>query len=617
MKRIKSLFLKIKAKMTLKTYQKPLAITLLTLLMVNLVVLLIGAVIALAIDNAYFNAEFFQGSFIEAFIANVKWMVSPNSLNALTVRDHWRMMILAVVIIVIGMVLFSGAIIATVTTALRAFIDKKSKAKGQILVDGHFVILNWNAKVPDMVFNLMVKGFKENIVILSNRSKDYIESEIKSLFLANEVNRKYKANLIIKEGDSLLRANLEDISIEKATQICVMTRDDMEDGEDDNIVNSDLLNLKILLRLGSFNIRPDCQIVVETNSDDTRGQIENLSYTIASLKKLSIVPVSFNRKLGQIIAQSLVMPRISDVYSELFSFDGSEFYSLDTQDSIDEFMKTHNESIPVFKDKQLFVLAEDEKQLQRTRARAFDKAIPLQAKENSEVEGASLFIIGDNSKSEFVLDELRKNQDIGSIDFSLKHYHKNENEKLIADLKATEGPKKVLILSDDTVGEETYDANVFVSLIELSKAFPKRENITYITELLDSRNLSSVHDFNIKNTIISNRLMSLLITQLALNQGGKVFFDRVLSTANDTSKENDFDICITPALALLQMDGPLSFASKAELVRSFYEAFGHHNILLGVACKDGDLFFLDKNQDEEKRIQIDPEDELVYFKYFG
>ena len=617
MKRMKSLFLKIKAKMTLKTYQKPLAITLLALLMVNLVVLLIGAVIALAIDNAYFNAEFFQGSFIEAFIANVKWMVSPNSLNALTVRDHWRMMILAVVIIVIGMVLFSGAIIATVTTALRAFIDKKSKAKGQILVDGHFVILNWNAKVPDMVFNLMVKGFKENIVILSNRSKDYIESEIKSLFLANEVNRKYKANLIIKEGDSLLRANLEDISIEKATQICVMARDDMEDGEDDNIANSDLLNLKILLRLGSFNIRPDCQIVVETDSDDTRGQIENLSYTIASLKKLSIVPVSFNRKLGQIIAQSLVMPRISDVYSELFSFDGSEFYSLDTQDSIDEFMKTHNESIPVFKDKQLFVLAEDEKQTQRTRARAFDKAVPLQAKEDSEVEGASLFIIGDNSKSEFVLDELRKNQDIGSIDFSLKHYHKNENEKLIADLKATEGPKKVLILSDDTVGEETYDANVFVSLIELSKAFPKRENITYITELLDSRNLSSVHDFNIKNTIISNRLMSLLITQLALNQGGKVFFDRVLSTANDTSKENDFDIYITPASALLQMDGPLSFASRAELVRSFYEAFGHHNILLGVACKDGDLFFLDKNQDEEKRIQINPEDELVYFKYFG
>ena len=603
--------------MTLKTYQKPLAVTLLGLLLTNIVILIIGAFIALAIDRTYFGSTFFQDSFVEAFVGCVKWMISPNSLTNLNTHEHWRMMILAVVIIVIGMILFSGAIIATVTTALRGYIDKKSKAKGKIIVANHFVILNWNAKVPDMIFNLMVKGFKDNIVILSNQTKEYIESEIKSLFLANEIQNKYKANLIVKEGDSLLRANLEDISIEKASQVCIMARDDMEDGEDDNIDNADLLNLKILLRLGSFEMNPDCQIVVETDSDETRGQIENLSYTIASLKKLSIVPISFNRKLGQIIAQSLVMPRIADVYAELFSFEGSEFYSLESSQSIDEFMKTHSQSIPVFKAKRMFALAHNEKKVYEERPNAFEEAIPLTVKEDNDISGAALFIIGDNSKSEFVLDELRKNQDIGSIDFSLKHYHKNENDKLIADIKATEGPKKVLILSDDTVGADTYDANVFVSLIELSKAFPKRENITYITELLDSRNLSSVHDFNIKNTIISNRLMSLLITQLALNRDGKVFFDRVLSTANDTSKENDFDICITPASALIEMNEPLRFSSKAELIRSFYNAFDKQDILFGIIDKEGDILFLDQNQDEKKEIVVEPEDEFIYFKYFG
>lgn len=368
MKHLKSLFFKIKSKKTLKTYQKPLLITLLTLFFINVLVIFIGTGIALFLDSKYFSSEFFEGSFFSALITVGKWMVSPNSISNLKeVPNQWIMSSLAIVIVVVGMVLFSGAIIATVTTALRSYIDKKSHAKGKILLSNHFVILNWNSKVPDMIFNLMLKGFKNNIVILSEYSKDYIESEIKSLFLTNEVKQKYKTNLIIKEGDSLLRSNLEDISIEGASQICIMARDDMVDAKDDGILNSDLLNLKIVLRLGSFNINKDCQIVVETDSDETRGHIENLSYTVNTLKGLNVIPVSFNKKIGQIIAKSLVNPKVSGLYTDLFSFDGPEFYSIECEDSIDDYMKTHTDSIPVYKDSRLFVLAEDETEINKKR----------------------------------------------------------------------------------------------------------------------------------------------------------------------------------------------------------------------------------------------------------
>ena len=200
MKRLKSLLLKFKAKKTLKTYQQPLLITIVTLLFVNLAVLCIGSAIALGLDAAYYHNGFFDHSFLSAFITNARWMISPNSLTLLDVGDNRMMMVLAIIIVIIGMVLFSGAIIATVTTALRTFIDKKSKAKGKIMVNDHFVILNWNSKVPEMIYNLMLKGFKKNIVVLSDQNKDYIEAELKSLFLTNEVDQKIKANLIIKEG---------------------------------------------------------------------------------------------------------------------------------------------------------------------------------------------------------------------------------------------------------------------------------------------------------------------------------------------------------------------------------------------------------------------------------
>ena len=138
----------------------------------------------------------------------------------------------------------------------------------------------------------MLKGFKQNIVILSDKNKEYIDSELKSLFLTNDVKQKIKANLIIKEGDSLLRGNLEDISIEQASQICVMAKEGMIDLDDDNVVNSDLLNLKIVLKLGSFKLKDDCQIVVETDSDEARAQIDGLSRKLASLRKLNITPMS-------------------------------------------------------------------------------------------------------------------------------------------------------------------------------------------------------------------------------------------------------------------------------------------------------------------------------------
>lgn len=617
MKKLKSFFLKLKAKKTLRTYQKPLLITLVTLLLINITVLCIGSAIALVLDATYYKNEFFQHSFLSAFITNARWMISPNSLTLLDVGDNRMMMVLAIIVVILGMILFSGAIIATVTTALRTFIDRKSKAKGQIMVNNHFVILNWNSKVPEMIYNLMLKGFKHNIVILSDRNKDYIEAELKSLFLTNEVHEKIKANLIIKEGDSLLRGNLEDVSISDASQICVMAREDMIDVDDDNIINSDLLNLKIILKLGSFKLKEDCQIVVETESDETRGQIENLSHKISSLKKLHITPISFNKKIGQIIAQSLVMPHMSELYSELFSFEGSEFYSIESEESIEDYLKTHNDSIAVYKEENnLFVLAEDENFVKSTRNPAYFNEKSFNKAVDGNHTSVSIFIIGENSKTNFLLESLTRMQESAELTFKFKHYGKLQTEELINDVKQTEGLKKILILSDDKVAADSYDANVFVALIELSKVFPvNAENISYTTELLDSRNLSSVKDFNIENTIISNKMMSLLITQLALNKGSKRFFEKILTISN-THSASDFDFIIHKVNRTIEIEEEMHFESKAELLRTFYNTFEGKRILIGL-IQDNKICLLNTNQDEKEDVVIKPDDSFIYFKYMS
>lgn len=142
MKYLKSLLLKIKAKKTLKTYQRPLLVTIITLIIINFIILLVGALIALIIDNNLYNSSVFNGKYLEAFVTSIKWMISPNTIMNYKTHENLELLVLAAIVVVVEMVLFSGAIVAMVTTSLRNFIDKKSKAKGKILVDNHFVILN-------------------------------------------------------------------------------------------------------------------------------------------------------------------------------------------------------------------------------------------------------------------------------------------------------------------------------------------------------------------------------------------------------------------------------------------------------------------------------------------
>lgn len=614
MKKIKSLFRKIKSQKTIKTYQQPLLITILTLLLINLLLIITAAIVGVNIDPEYFDHDF-----LKALVHFFSCMLSANTVTKLMeveiVSAHFNIVILSIVVIAVEMILFSGAIIATLTAAIRNYIDKKSKAKGKIDLNGHFVILNWNSKVPDVIYNLMLKNYKGSVIILSNKSKEFVDSEIGSLISSYKQRKKKKVNLIIKEGNPLLHGDLEDISIDKASKILIMSREDMAEGDDENISNYDLMSLKTVLAVGSYDISEDCNIVIETDSESTRAKIENLAGTLNNLKNKSIIPVSFNRKIGQIIAQTMIEPLMANIYLELLSYEGVEFYSYD-RETVEEYLVTHSCGIPIIKYDRLFVLADDETDLHVRRAEksSLSKVKRMNIKEVTLDINCSIFVIGDNKKGAYI----RENLELATIgygsSFKVFSYNKNENDKLIADIKNTTGPKKVLILSDDTVDSDSYDANVFVTLIALQTAFVKRNRheLSFVTELLDSKNINSINDFNIKNAIVSNRMMSLLLSQLCLNKDSKKFFDGLLTA--DTEEGGDYFDIIIERVGNMVNDDVMEFSSRAELIQSFYVSFNRKMMLLGY-IKDDVVTFLPKHQDDKQTIQIGKDDSFIFIKY--
>ncbi|MBR4495655.1 MAG: hypothetical protein IKP12_00805 [Acholeplasmatales bacterium] len=437
-KLIKSILIKIKAKTTLKTYQKPLLITIIRLLLINVIVLFVATIIALNLDT---DKKYFDGSFFEAFTTALKWMVSVNSINQYNVKEDLKIMILAIFVVLTGMVLFSGVIIATITAAVKAYIDKKSQAKGKIVVDNHFVILNYNNKVPEIVYNLMCKNFKKNILILSNYSKDFIENEIKSVISSHNALFKRKAKLIIKEGSPLLRGNLDDISIENASSIVIMNREDLKPGDDENITNSDLSSLKIMLALGNFNLKENTNIVIETDDENTAIKMENLTIKMDNLKNKTIIPVSFNKKLGQVIAQTIVTPSLANIYLDILSFEGAEFYSRDKMD-VDEFLRDYTNAIPIINYNKLFVFSDDEKNINIKREKPYTNNRLLKTREKIDIEDFTVFVIGKNKKQPYIVENLKLSDNLYTADFTVKEYNKNEYNKMIEDIKVTDGIKR-------------------------------------------------------------------------------------------------------------------------------------------------------------------------------
>ena len=107
------------------------------------------------------------------------------------------------------------------------------------------------------------------IVILSEKSRDYVLNQIKS----TKENCKNKINLIIKEGNPLSKATLNDISIQKASNIVIVNREDLDDGDDENKaididqVIDDFYNYIYIVIKNSVNITITDEDIEEIISD--------------------------------------------------------------------------------------------------------------------------------------------------------------------------------------------------------------------------------------------------------------------------------------------------------------------------------------------------------------
>ena len=587
---------------SVSTYKRPQLFIILTMVGINIIILAIAAIIAMLI-NPDIN------DFLSAMGHSIKWLLTPNAILDI---EHTQTLILATIVLVIGLILFSGTIIALTTNAIKEYFQKKESNSGKIYLENHIVILNYNTKVPELVSDLLYIGEKDvNIMILSEIDKLIIEKQLLNELRKSKSTLQSLSNLrlLVKQGNPLYQSELNDISIEHAKSILVMNKDDKMQDLDD--LHSDMNVTKIILGLAEFQMINHPTIVCEVKHYDSKLKIESLHKLVKGLSTHTIIPICFDRRLGQIMAQTILDNRIDDIYLSLFSFQGSEVY-LAKSLSFDDCMLNNPYAIPLEeKGSDLYVLAD---QYESIHIKSTHHLTPkkLKSKGWKEQNPTPIYVIGKNNKLKFLIESFLAYETLYRTSYPLQMIDEQHIKSFIDDVNQSSQEGTILLLSDEKAVDDAVDTNVINRLIEI-QGLLTNENMHIIVELLEPKNNRLIRDFRIEKTIISNKIISLLLSKLSLYPETQEFYEQLLTISPSKKNTDDYTITINRASESFNESFPLTFSSKKQLIHSAYLAKQKEAVLLGY-FRDKEMVIFTGNLHIEEQIVIQKSDELIWMK---
>lgn len=358
--------------------------------------------------------------------------------------------IICLVVILIGMVSFTGAVIGYITNYISKFIENADVGAKRLKISDHSVILNWNSRASEIINDLMYCATKQKVVVLVDSRKKEIEKEI-SERLADTIHKEnallldycrkqnfgyfktrmymhknaFKKNVtyIVREGDVFSSKQLLDISLDKAKMIIILGSDiqnsackyEMQERSNEkNKGNSQ--TVKTLMQVADITAAETSsdnqKIIVEITDDWTAELVQKIIRSKQVDGKCNIVPIMVNQVLGHILSQFSLMPELNLAYRELFSNRGAAFHTEegDEKDEIEfvkKYLKNHRHAIPLTcmsKDGKTFhyFSADSEKNIKKTSdVKPFEYSVLL----NPEywIERKNIIILGHNNRCDDIM----------------------------------------------------------------------------------------------------------------------------------------------------------------------------------------------------------------------
>ncbi|MBG6053849.1 voltage-gated potassium channel Kch [Salinibacterium sp. CAN_S4] len=485
----------------------------------------------------------------------------------------WLFRILMLIITVGGLIIVAS-LIGIISGAFDSKVEDLRKGRSRVLETDHTLILGWSSKIFPILSEIVIANEsrkKASIVILADRDKVEMEDEIFAKLGATGTTK-----IICRTGDPMDLGDLEISNPHTARSIILLAPDGSSDPDSDVIKTALAITNNPRRREGSYHIVGEIEQASNLEAARLVGKDEAHWILGADL-------------IGRITVQSCRQSGLSVVYSELLDFDGDEIYFTeqptlhgmsysDTQfafatSSVMGIVKggivnlnPTPDTIYEFGDS-LIVIAEDDSTIALAPAGSVDESA-LSAVHPEPPRPERTLVLGYNAGLPGMLRELDEYVAAGStvtvladVDTPLFGSFDNlvvtftrgdASSRTALDALRVDGYDHIIVLAyRDALDAQRADSRTLITLLQLRAIEDSTDaDLNIVSEMLDDRNRELAEVTNADDFIVSDKLISLLLSQVSENRLLMDVFGTLFSSAGSEVYLNPAENYITAGMSV-------------------------------------------------------------------
>lgn len=522
---------------------------------ITLALILVGATILalVGIPNPADPSK--QVGFLEAFWLSLLRAIDPGTMGS---DLGWPFRLVSL-FVTIGGLFIAGSLIALLASEINRRVEELQAGRTIVAEHGHSLILGWSTKVYTIVSELAIANENQldgSIVVLAPVDKLKMEDD-----LHRRVPDTRGTRVVCRTGSPQDFADLDVVNAGMAKSIIVLSS---------SVTDGDAGVVKAVLALlnGPVRIAPDVPIVAEITAPDTAEALLRATGGRVSVVQSTSV-------IAKLTAQVCRQPGLSSIYGDLFDFDGDEIYfhaepalvgqpfgralgAFETSAVIGvcaaggEVLLNPPMDRTLEAGDRLVVIAADDDTTQFAPAEAGSAASNGRPRSPRPPAPERTLLVGWNPLAPLVLKELDAYAAPGSevtllVDAELVPPGEIDARPATPNLGVTvrEGPVPgdeldalvaggrfdhvIVLCYRDVMTEAEADARVLLTLLQLRGSIQATGRPTnVVAELLDERDVPLAQGAGVDEFIVSERLTSLIMTQLSENALLQPVFDDLL-----------------------------------------------------------------------------------------
>ena len=489
--------------------------------------------------------------------------------------------------VTLGGIFVLSALIGVLNNGFGQLLDGLRRGRSVVIEKNHTVILGWTPKIDTLLSELVEANKNVRnacVVVLAPRDKVAMDAE------ADESIGKARLRVVTRNGNPMATADLELVSLETCRAVIVLAPEVSADGTPMAAHESDTVVIKTLLALAKAAPKQKLHVVAEIF--DPRS--ERVARMVAGEQAALILATPL---ISRLLVQTGRQSGLSSVYTELLDFAGNEIYvrsepklaGATFRDAVHRYGSSSLIGVltlegitlvpPPFDrifepgDRVIAISEDDDTVILDGSAPKVDEGMLVARRPTHVPAPDRTLVLGTGPRLVTVLRELdtyvapgSETLVVGEQDVELPKLERMKVRRQTGDLTDRgvldaldiTSFDHVLALSE-TVGrtQEMADARTMVTLLhlrDLERIANKRVPIT--SEILDigNRDLASVSEAD--DFIVSNTLVSLMVSQVAENPHLVRVFEELFSSEG-------YEIYLKPASDYVR-DGKHAFGTLCE-----------------------------------------------------